>query len=100
MRQGTTPTHTFRLPCRTSEVAEARITYVVDNEVLLEKVMEDCECAENTFSVTLTQEETFKFEADKRVHVQVRVLTDSGQAFTSAPSSFYVERAYNKEVLG
>lgn len=100
MRQGTTPTHTFTLPVPAADVVDSRITYFGDADwVILEKKMEDCDVVGNVLHLTLTQDETFSFPADKRAFVQVRALDKNGKAFTSGVDSFYVARAVNKEVL-
>lgn len=99
MRQGTTPTHTFTLPFDTSTLSAVKITYAQSGEVKLQKKTPDCVLSGNTVTVELTQEDTFLFEADKTVLIQVRVLTLGGDALSSAPVRVSVYVCLDKEVL-
>lgn len=83
MIRGTTPTFTFDLPLDTKSLKEIRVVFAQCNEVLLTKTVSDCKIEERSFSVTLTQEETFLFCKNSCIQVQVRVLTNSGEALAS-----------------
>lgn len=100
MIRGTTPTHTFNIPFDTSAVNEVKIIYAQDDEVVLEKRTEDCALEGQTISVTLTQDDTFRFDCKKAVEIQVRVLTAGGNALTSVPVKVGVSKCLDDEVLG
>lgn len=96
MIRATTPIHTFLFDEDPEQYAKILITYSQNNINVLEKEKEDLtiEQIEGDFSChrgayrawyRLTQEETKKFRAGagKPVYVQVRVLTEAGEALAS-----------------
>lgn len=108
--RGTTPYHSFVLPLKTEDISQVYITYLQNNEVILDKSISDVEIAdiENEYenasmnepledfepscelTIHLTQEDTLKFHfypaAEKNVAVvQIRVLTTEGEAYASEP---------------
>lgn len=109
--RGTTPYHTFILPLAAEDIQTVYVTYLQNDEVILDKtgsdiVIEDPnletenasmeELSEEEVEVTskltihLTQEDTLKFKfypaAEKNIAVvQVRVLTKDGEAYASNP---------------
>jgi len=99
MRQGTTPTHTFKTPCPTGAVKSALIVYAQNDKKILCKTLDDCEISDEKISLTLTQEETFLFEADQAMSFQVRILTTSGKALASDIVPDYVYPSLSEEVL-
>lgn len=99
MIRGTTPTHIFRLPFDTSLIDEVRIIYSQNDEQILVKETVDCNLDGNTISVTLTQEDTFKFDCKKCVQIQVRVLTAGGEALASKIKHINVEKCLDNEVI-
>lgn len=72
MRRLTTPTHVFKLPFDTSELEKIKITYAQNDEVILEKYKDNCTCEGNKIRLTLSQEDTKKFDDDHDVQIQVR----------------------------
>lgn len=99
MIRGTTPTHNFRIPFESSTLEEVRIIYSQNDEQILVKETADCEMDGNTISVTLTQEDTFKFDCKKCVQLQVRVLTNGGQALASQIKHIDVDKCLDDEVI-
>ena len=96
MIRATTPIHTFLFDEDPSMYEKILITYSQANIVVLEKHKEDLtiEQIEGDFSCRrgayrawyrLTQDETKKFRggAGKPIYVQVRVLTEDGEALAS-----------------
>ena len=113
--RGTTPYHTFIVPMQAESIDEVYITYLQNNEVILDKsitdvIIEDIELeTENaeiddtelteeepevvsTSQITLhlTQEDTLKFKffpaAEKNIAVvQLRILDINGEAYASDP---------------
>jgi hypothetical protein len=100
MIRGTTPTHIFTLPFDVSLIADLRIIYAQDAAEILAKTKDDCGLDGNEVSVTLTQEDTFKFDCKRQVvQIQVRVLTSGGDALASEVIIVPVEQCLNSEVL-
>lgn len=96
---GTTPTHIFQIPFDTNVIQNLKITYTQDGQIKLEKRYEDCSLTKNTISLRLTQEETFVFENNKNVEIQMRILTTGGDALSSDIRLVTVERCLDSEVL-
>ena len=99
MRRGTTPTHTFTLPFPVDIVANALIVYAQGDNEILRKTVEHCHMDGNTLSVNLTQEETLLFHCNKKVQIQVRVLTTDGKALASNIITTDVIKCLSDEVL-
>ena len=99
MIRGTTPTHIFKIPFDTSLIKEVKITYAQGNEIILTKTTEDCEIENNAIKTTFTQEDTFKFDSEKHVQLQIRILTADGNALASTVRHIDVERCLDDEVL-
>ena len=97
--KGTTPTHTFTIPFDTSKVDKVKIIYAQDDVVVLEKRTSDCTLLDNTIKVTLAQEDTFRFDHEKAVEIQIRVLTNDDKAFKSLPYVVGVTKCLDDEVL-
>ena len=112
--RGTTPYHSFVLPLSLDSISELYITYLQNDEVILDKSLsddsvslievesnlenasmeeiltEESEEKETKVTVHLTQEDTLKFKfypaAEKNIAViQIRVLTSDGEAYASNP---------------
>ena len=123
--RGTTPYHSFVLPLKTEDISQVYITYLQNNEVILDKSISDVEIAdiENEYenasmnepledfvpscelTVHLTQEDTLKFHfypaAEKNVAVvQIRVLTTEGEAYASEPIHERIFGVLKEGVIG
>ena len=73
---GTTPTHTFRIPADVfSTISEVKVTYRQNGQVVLEKHTDDCTIQDGVIATKLSQEDTFLFDANSLVEMQVRILT-------------------------
>lgn len=99
MIRGTTPKHTFTIPFDTSELDDVRVIYGQDDVVLFKKETADCSLAGNTISVTLTQEETLKFDASKLAQIQLRVQKKNGEVLSTDVMVSYVGKCLDTEVL-
>ena len=123
--RGTTPYHSFVLPLKTEDISQVYITYLQNNEVILDKSISDVEIAdiENEYenasmnepledfipscelTIHLTQEDTLKFHfypaAEKNVAVvQIRVLTTEGEAYASEPIHERIFGVLKEGVIG
>jgi hypothetical protein len=99
MIRGTTPTHMFNIPFDTSLVDEVKVTYAQDDDIILTKGTSDCVLDGSAIKVTLSQEDTFKFDCKKRAQVQLRILTKSGEALASVVEHIGVAKCLDTEVL-
>lgn len=99
MIRGSTPTHIFTLPFGMENIKTVEITYAQNEEVKLKKTNIDCTLEENTVSVKLTQEDTFKFDEKPLVEIQIRVLTLGGDVIASDIMYATVKDCLSSEVL-
>lgn len=99
MKIGGTPTHKFVLPFSVAEIDEVEITYQQNEEVILQKYKNDCELDGKTISVTLTQDETFKFSHEEHADIQMRVLTKGEDVLVSNIIRVDCKRCLSDEVL-
>lgn len=109
--RGTTPYHNFILPILAEQIEAIYVTYLQNNEVILDKsnltddfdiknlrdlenanveILTDEERESSQLTIHLSQEDTLKFHfypaAKKNIAViQIRILTKDGEAFASMP---------------
>ena len=99
MRKGTTPIIEFTLPFSTDLVAKAKVNIKYKGNSKLTKYANADSFDGNTIRVQLTQEETFLFDCNSYIKVQLRVLTTSGDSLVSAVHTEFVEECFDNEVL-
>ena len=99
MFKGTTPTHTFNIPIDTSLIKEVKITYSQKDKEILVKRTNDCTIDKGTITTRLSQEDTFLFESNNIVTIQLRVLTLGGDAMIADPIMIAVGKCLDYEVL-
>ena len=99
MFKGTTPTHTFKVTIDTSLIKEVKITYSQRDKEILVKRTPDCTIVEDAISTKLSQEDTFLFESNTLVSIQLRVLTKGGDALITEPMLIGVGKCLDDEVL-
>lgn len=99
MFKGTTPTHTFNIPLEASSIKTVKITYVQRDKEVLVKRTEDCTIEDGKIKTKLTQEDTFKFEHNTIVTIQLRVLTTDGDALASDLIMTSAGKCLDDEVL-
>ena len=98
MIKGTTPRFTFKLPFAVDLLSNAKVT-LRQGDIYLEKKLCDCETTENSLTVRLTQEETFMFECKSFIKMQLRVLTENGDALATRVFEVYAKQCLDEEVL-
>lgn len=99
MRRGSTPTHSFRFPYEAKDVANARVTYAQYGRAVLVKEGKDCTIDGGNLRVTLSQEDTLRFQAGVQCEAQIRVLFRDGSSIPSSIVTFSVERLLGNEVM-
>lgn len=99
MRKGTTPTHVFALGIDAELIKDLRVIYAQQGRVLVKRELGDCTANGGEVTVKLTQAETLRFDANKAVEIQVRVLTTGGDALASDIVSVTVEECLDNEVM-
>lgn len=100
MRRGTTPTLTFIFPFEVSgAVKDLRITFVQNDETVLEKKIEDCTLDGEKVVLKLTQEDTLKFDENEIVKIQVKFVDYDGGVLASKPINKRCYEIFNEEIL-
>jgi hypothetical protein len=99
MIKGTTPTHTFNVPLSAENIKKVKITYEQDGTKVLTKRENDCDIEDCKVTVRLTQEETLKFNHEKLVSIQIRLLSTADDALTSYPFLINATECLDNEVL-
>lgn len=64
MYRGSTPTFTFEFDIALDGLTKMSAVFSQKETIKTEKTLEDCEVAGNKITITLTEEETLKFETD------------------------------------
>ena len=96
---GTTPTHIFEIPFDTYNIEKVDVIYAQDYKQVVKKQTDECSLQGNTIILTLTQEDTLKFDSSKNVQIQVRVLTKDGKSLASYIETVVALRCLNDEVI-
>ena len=99
MFNGTTPTHIFEVPIDTSLIKEIKIIYSQKDREVLVKRTGDCTIEVGKITTRLSQEDTFLFECNTLVTIQLRVLTTGGDALISDLMMTSVGKCLDNEVL-
>lgn len=101
MIRGTTPTITYNFPFAVSSIDKIRIYFLQGKETIITKDEDDCTMADQSVSVTLTEEETYMFNAKKRVETKSRFLLSNGTVGGTKGKYIDVEETGGeKEILG
>lgn len=99
MRKGTTPSFVFELPFGIDQIQNAKVTFSTGGKTKLEKYLSDCSMSGKEITVKLSQEETFLFECNTPVKVQLRVVTVSGDALSSDVFDIFAFQCLDDEVI-
>lgn len=82
MRRGTTPTITYNVDIDLTSALELYVTITEDGVVMVERSINDVTITSKSVSISLTQEETLKFNPGK-VLMQIRARMPDGAALAS-----------------
>lgn len=99
MIRGSTPAHIFTIPIQTSLISCVRVIYSQKDKVIILKETEDCTLDGNTITTTLTQEETFLFNCNDYVKIQLRIKTLDGKVMPSEIMRVSVGECLEEEVI-
>ena len=109
MIRGTNAQFKFKLPYSYSELETVKISFwqtdnagpTMDRPLPIVKVLEQCSPSEiaNELCVTLNQEETLRFEDDRKAYVQLRARTIDGIPIASKQQAITVYPIYDDSIL-
>lgn len=94
---GTTPLHEFELPFDTALLKEVKVIYSQNDTEIFCKRAKDCNFDGNVIRIKLTQEETFLIDCRKMVQMQIRALTDSGDALETEVMTIAAAKCLDKD---
>lgn len=98
--RGTTPEHKFDIPYPQELIKDIRVTYGQRGSSLFTKTLKECTLGDEELKVPLTQEDTFKFVANRPVHIEIRILfTDGNVVRTEDPIRLRVIDTMDTEVM-
>lgn len=99
MKRGTTPEHIFTIPIDAESVKVVKVTYAQGGVPIITKRTEDVTLEENQVKVKLTQEDTMALDSKMHCDIQVRIVTNEGEAMASTPIKRSVGVLLDDEVL-
>lgn len=100
MYRGSTPTFTFEIPFESPEMDKrlSLISFEQDDELVLEKTLNDCEIESNRYLLTLSQEESLLFKEGKAI-AQINIITVEGKRLVTQELKFKVSRNLHDKVI-
>lgn len=99
MIRGTTPTHTFNIPFYASDIEVVKIIYSQNDNILFTKNTEDCLRTAKSIVVKLEQEDTYLFDHNYPVQIQLRVKLTNGDVRSTNVIYVPVGKCLDDEVL-
>lgn len=99
MIRGTTPVHIFTFPFDISQIQSIRVIYSQKSTIVLKKEGHDVALSGTKATVKLSQEDTLSFSAEVPISIQIRILTNSGDALASNIISVSCRKILDNEVL-
>ena len=96
---GTNPWYIYKLPFDTSEIAKARLLIKQRDGVKIKMTETDAVMAGNVIRFRLSQEDTFRLNAQLPAERQLRIKTKAGDLFKTKPVTYSINRCLDMEVL-
>lgn len=97
--RGTTPTHTFEMPFDCENLTALTITYAQNDMIVLKKSKEDCIVKGANIIVKLSQEDTLRFNDERGVKMQVKILNGVSDVYVSDIITASVGEVLDEEVI-
>jgi hypothetical protein len=98
--KGSSPKNILTFPISVVDfVKKITITFAQGGEIVIEKTESDCLFEENRVMFDFTQEETLKFDSEKLIEIQVKVLDINDKVFVSRIERKRVLDVINKEIM-
>lgn len=96
---GTNPWYIYKLPFDTSEIAKARLLIKQRDGVKIKMTETDAVMVGNVIRFRLSQEDTFRLNAQLPAERQLRIKTKAGDLFKTKPVTYSINRCLDMEVL-
>ena len=99
MYKATTPVFHLEIPYTANEINNFILTLEQQKINVLSLTQENCTVADNLISFTLTQEASNLFVHRYPIHLQMRIMLNSGKVVASDVEHIYVHRVLDDTVL-
>ncbi len=99
MPQGTNPWYVYHLPFDTGLVAKARLLIKQRDGLKIKMTEKDAVMDGKIIKFRLSQEDTFRLNAQLPAERQLRIKTVTGDLFKTKPVTYTINRCLDKEVL-
>lgn len=97
--KGCTCENAFSLPYDQSEIAALVITYQQKGVTKVEKTIDDCTFTAGKVHVSLSQEDTLKFDDDAIIRIQIRIRLNNGIVTKSQIVETYTDNVLKDGVI-
>lgn len=99
MYKTTTPTFNLTIPFAADDINNFVLSLVQQGQTVFTFTQDDCVVTDNKITLTLTQEQSAVFVHRYPIHLQVRIMLNSGVVVSSAVEHIYVHRSLNNTIL-
>lgn len=99
MYQTTTPTFRLSIPYEADEINDFILSFVQQGKTVFTFTRENCVVTDKEVMITLTQEQSAVFVHRYPIHIQLRIMLNSGVVVSSAVEHVYVHRSLDDTVL-
>ena len=98
MRRGSTPTFTVNMPAHSSCFSDVTVVFVQNGNVILTIGNEDLSFDGYSLTFTLSEEQSFMFEAGHIAELQLRAQTTLGQVLVSDIKQIAIMKKYPEDI--
>ncbi len=98
MRRGSTPTFTVNMPAHSSCFSRVTVVFVQNGKVVLTIENEDLIFNDYNLTFTLSEDQSFMFEAGHIAELQLRAVTNLGQIVVSDIKQIAVTKKYPEDI--
>ena len=98
MRRGSTPTFNINMPAHSSSFTSVSVVFVQNGKVILTIENDALSFDDYTISFTLSEEQSFMFEAGQNAELQLRAKTTLGQVLVSDIKQIAILKKYPEDI--
>lgn len=98
MRRGSTPTFRVNMPAHSSCFSDVTVVFVQNGNVILTIEHDFLTFEDYVLTFTLTEEQSFMFEAGHIAELQLRAVTTLGQVLVSDIKQIAIMKKYPEDI--
>lgn len=98
MRRGSTPTFTVNMPANSSCFSDVTVVFVQNGKVVLTIGNDELNFDGYSLTFTLSEDQSFMFEAGHIAELQLRAVTTLGQIVVSDIKQIAVTKKYPEDI--